>query len=461
MSDELTDDLAAWPSDPFKLLGVAPGIDSKELKRAYIQLIKRFKPEQYPEHFRRIREAYEDVTNRLAWYGNVAFTPPNVQENDKPAPMPLSSRVSDRAWQLACDGKHEDGYRNLRNEFAANHSSAAAVRLYWLLRLYPDLESDRNPIEWLTDALRRNFGEITLQDLLRRELNLNPRASRNPGADRLLESDLSAEQTADLLRWRWQAAAVTGDRKLVNDDIGRVRDRLRSSPRLWLQALFAAADILAWGKAYGEDSYKRCRDEIRSLDHLTNDFSHEYDRLDHLEFLADQWWTVYWKTYENPPNPRLGPIMRTRRVLDLIPRIWMLPSNMLTPELLGLACELAESPNAWLDHLDRIAVEASAVVNCLANAIRELPDRDQADDEAVLRELVTNKLKSRKFWSRYRFNRGEYLSFCLWQFADPIRTALLLTEQGIVTAKGNSPIALVKADYSLQAVYYAVDRVQS
>ena len=66
----LPDDLSQWPRDPYVLLGVAPGVSARDLRKAYSRLIRRFKPEQYPEHFRRIRDAYETVereTNPKFW----------------------------------------------------------------------------------------------------------------------------------------------------------------------------------------------------------------------------------------------------------------------------------------------------------------------------------------------------------------------------------------------------------
>lgn len=41
------------------ILGISPDATERELKRAYAQLLKQFHPEEYPEEFRRIHEAYE------------------------------------------------------------------------------------------------------------------------------------------------------------------------------------------------------------------------------------------------------------------------------------------------------------------------------------------------------------------------------------------------------------------
>src|SRR5438309_11363612 len=55
----LPNDPNQWPIDPYELLGVERTADARELRRAYTRLIRVFKPEQFPEQFRRIREAYE------------------------------------------------------------------------------------------------------------------------------------------------------------------------------------------------------------------------------------------------------------------------------------------------------------------------------------------------------------------------------------------------------------------
>lgn len=51
--------------DPFELLGVDPASSPVSVKRAYLRLVKRYKPESAPEEFVRIREAYELASSIL------------------------------------------------------------------------------------------------------------------------------------------------------------------------------------------------------------------------------------------------------------------------------------------------------------------------------------------------------------------------------------------------------------
>src|SRR5205823_3559845 len=57
----LPEDVSKWPEDPYELFGVPHTVTPRDLKRAYTRLIRTYKPEQFPEQFRRIRAAYETI----------------------------------------------------------------------------------------------------------------------------------------------------------------------------------------------------------------------------------------------------------------------------------------------------------------------------------------------------------------------------------------------------------------
>src|SRR5262245_59150077 len=86
----LPDDLSRWPSDPYTILGVERGVAPRDLRRAYVTLIRVFKPERHPEHFRRIREAFDYVQRFAAFFAEkpppdpVSTPPPDSSETPKP-----------------------------------------------------------------------------------------------------------------------------------------------------------------------------------------------------------------------------------------------------------------------------------------------------------------------------------------------------------------------------------------
>jgi hypothetical protein len=67
------------PHDPRTFFGLADGFDRKDLKRAYNQLIRQFKPEKFPQEFQRIRAAYELLDNHLR-YGATMSTLGTAQQ---------------------------------------------------------------------------------------------------------------------------------------------------------------------------------------------------------------------------------------------------------------------------------------------------------------------------------------------------------------------------------------------
>ncbi len=50
-------------SDYYEVLGVERGADERDVKRAYFRLVRKYSPESHPEEFKRIRAAYEVLSN--------------------------------------------------------------------------------------------------------------------------------------------------------------------------------------------------------------------------------------------------------------------------------------------------------------------------------------------------------------------------------------------------------------
>jgi hypothetical protein len=62
MSDATREpDWSRLPHDPAGFFGLGTGFDRRELKRSYNALLRRYKPEKFPQEFQRIRAAYEQL----------------------------------------------------------------------------------------------------------------------------------------------------------------------------------------------------------------------------------------------------------------------------------------------------------------------------------------------------------------------------------------------------------------
>ena len=55
--------------DDYKTLGLEQGASQKEIKRAYFSLVRKYSPEEAPEKFRKIREAYERLKGQTEGQG--------------------------------------------------------------------------------------------------------------------------------------------------------------------------------------------------------------------------------------------------------------------------------------------------------------------------------------------------------------------------------------------------------
>jgi curved DNA-binding protein CbpA len=57
-------------TDPYAVLGLPPESDDEAIRRRYLQLVREFSPEQHPDKFAAVRQAYEhlrDLDTRLRY----------------------------------------------------------------------------------------------------------------------------------------------------------------------------------------------------------------------------------------------------------------------------------------------------------------------------------------------------------------------------------------------------------
>jgi hypothetical protein len=278
----LPDDPGSWPTDPHTLLGVSFPTSPRELRRAYHRLIRIYKPEQFPEEFRRIREAYENLlplselftsagqvrdapaeetplpppSNDAAEEAPTEWIAPDLQPveekvDEKPIVWPKLSLDDDdeeeqEPWQAAIAGRHADAYRRLVQQTQQHVGrDELYLQLYWLLTLYPDLDIRRTPADWLVRGLLARGQAGPVQELYHREVLNNPAETLTERYGRLLDAPHTPQLQADLSEWRLQAAARLERWDVIEADLvhGRV---IPDDEQLWLRLIFSLADRVAW-----------------------------------------------------------------------------------------------------------------------------------------------------------------------------------------------------------------------
>jgi len=314
MADHLPDDPRHWPRDPFQLLGVEPSASEMDVKRAYTQLIRRFKPEHSPEQFRLVREAYEAALEHRKWYpvfptdvsppaddptpvivtsGDAppeSAAPPDAPELARPRP---ARGPEDEAWALAVAGETAEAYTRLVELARSRVESAElALRLYWLLAVHPALDADRTRHDWLAAALVRSRLRGPGVELYRRELEADPVAALSGRYVRLLETEANHGDVLAVARQRVMAAMVIRRWHVIDADLAALAARVGEFDEgAWLAYLTAAMTCLAF--ELPAPATERCRNLLAGLRHLELSHGWAFDMIDEHELLARAWQDAY------------------------------------------------------------------------------------------------------------------------------------------------------------------------
>ncbi|HEY2839792.1 MAG TPA: hypothetical protein VGJ26_11620, partial [Pirellulales bacterium] len=277
-SNDLSMNLDDWPADPFEILGVARDASERDVKRAYTRRIKRFKPEQHPLHFRRLRDAYEwicqyalpDKRNEAADQ-IVLETASSLWEPTSPPPpaqnTPLTATPAEQAsprdrwkqltseWQRACAGDVAATYARFVAQLANSPEAEVYIRLYWLRFASPEIDPDRTPVDWLAEGIARHGFNGQLAALYIQELRWEPEEASCDRCGRMLAAQQQPGAIIDLLGARWLAYdALAGDTDekghwadAIFDDVELVRPRLRLFDEQALtRMLLLAIEHLSW-----------------------------------------------------------------------------------------------------------------------------------------------------------------------------------------------------------------------
>jgi hypothetical protein len=301
----LPDDIDDWPQNPYELLGVAPNASPDVIKRAYSSLIRRFKPDQFPAEFERIRAAYDAVngssgtgfiptfpmTSRRSVPFNAAWPTMPTPRARRKAPAPPE------AWKLVRAGDPKQAYLNLVAQNQANPSDEQVyVQLFWLCALFPQVAREKRPGQWLLAGLRQATSVTAITQLWEMELRQFPIDAIGDEILALITSNLRPQLTFELLRARWEAALIgpshpvgTQHDTLVVSDVGAIRSSaLGEETGLWIGVLSEAAERLAWSTLEGGRAHsKKFIDEI---DRLIRQGTHwPLERLDLAVAAAEEW----------------------------------------------------------------------------------------------------------------------------------------------------------------------------
>ena len=399
MSDlNLPEDPTGWPTSPSELLGVAYGASIRDLRRAYTRLIRLYKPEQYPEQFRRIREAYDSMLPFARSVESIPEAPtdsepvelippprellrsadpapgetapldqlPSLESGDlepterQPPPRRRLGGDIGELWESAVRGNLSTAYQELA---LLSHTNGGEIdiyqRLWWLLTCDPTLGRGDVPADWLVRGLRATGFAGPLRELYRDEIDGNPQEAFGERFSSLLAATNDVRLLAEFLEWRIQAATKTGDWAIIDSDLDRLGHRLKDEDeRIWLRIVFAVADGVAWvagGKA--TDLLRMCTGQIKRYEYLAKEFARSYDRFDWLLSFADGY------------RKLLGRDDISRDLLKVIRLGWNAPFAEIHPLLESIFDKIVRDPQRWVNYFDLVQVTAPAAIALFGQAL--------------------------------------------------------------------------------------------
>ncbi len=445
----LPDDLAAWPTDPYRLLGVDRDTEPRAIRKAYHQLIRRFKPEHAPEAFRRIREAFEAtqrfdmrffVRDEVVADSNPEDEPPASRLGPSPSPTPPD------LWERACAGDLAGVYRGLvdRQE-RGSQAEDLFLQLYWLLVVAPELDPGQTPTDWLVRGLRAGGMRVgRLLELWRREAEVDPAGATEGASRRLLGAGTPLALASFVADWRWRSARRSERWGVIATDLDALRPWLpEASVAAWVRLLLLAAENVAWASGRTRDDRQAYRAEADRLayDHAL-EIDDELSRYEYAEAVTDG---LRQRGWAGVGDDGLDDLLRLG---------WDDRGSTCRPSLLAFAARLARVPEATLTRLDGVYRVAPAILGLyweiLGGDRGGWPDAPTAF--AALAFLATTR------WSNYPEFRVKLLGFCLRERVAPLVVARSIEDRADLLLPGNLPLGLaIDSDWPLLAAYRTVE----
>jgi hypothetical protein len=478
----LPDDLSRWPDDPYELLGVRRGVAPRDLKRSYTRLIRIYKPEHYPEHFRRIRAAYEQILRYVELFEKPGDGPDGAEQQapsqppdedalgqgpfdqvpapdrsgapvDRPSPpAPPSVGEMDILWQRAIGGDESAAYGGL-TALAEREPQRIGLylRLYWLLAVDPELDATRSPIDWLVRGIGATGRTGPLGELYRRELELRPEQALAEPCGRLLQQVTTPAELASLLSWRWRAAGRLARWGLVAAERERMRDRIcPDDEERWLQLLLTIADGAAWAEDdEGQALFASCAQEVGRHEHAAVRHPDWFDRLDYLRSVRSGWRALRDAGYSEEHFPRL------------IAAGWARPTAELRPLLLEVCSQIQDEPHEWLGYFDQVERLGAAVLGFFCDLMRQLDLRLEVQQHFFPSPEQVAQLAWRFVEEsaelEYGRLRHRMLDFCLAESVQPEWLAQALLDLHLGTLPPGQTLGqVVMSDWPLRCVCLAV-----
>ncbi len=458
MSDShLPDDIAAWPSDPYRLLGVTRRTPLREIKQAYRRLIRQFKPEQAPAAFRLIRDAWEAIEVQAPAPQPEASSDFDPVAGDPTANWSFSTQARptfeppeptpDVFWELAATGEFERAYQGLLARVErGSRREADFLQLHWLLAIRPELDPTQDPADWLIVGVRAiDTAPRRLAELIRRRAEADPEWAVGERCAVLLAGRLATATTRQLATWRWRAARRLARWGVIEADLALLRPGELTDGNVegWVHLLFLAAENLAWALDLPD---RLAPDHYAEAVRLATDHALDVeDALLRADYVAAVVAGMRHYVWVQHAELELSILLRNG---------WDERGAAEDRALHAWASRVAAHPRAALRQIAQLFQVAPAAIGLLwdfLGGVRSLPNHDPATVRVVepmfLGHLITT----------YGSLQPKVLDLCLRERFEPATVAAVLAHRNGLNLMDGRPVAnVIATDWPLMVVYRAI-----
>jgi hypothetical protein len=343
-----------------------------------------------------------------------AQTPPTA----RPTPPPQMSRENPRGhvatentdtlWSRAVRGRAE--WANVYQVLSMSaelppYEETDYCRLYWLLRVAPDLDGLRRPVDWLAQGLSRLALAPRLLALYSEELARRPQEAAAFRSHGLLATNADLGRVVELARARWGALQKISRMHWIADDIESLRELFLFHRPEWIRLLLAAVDRLAWFETpQDREQLDRLASEINDAVDLHLALNAEIGRFEHLLEVAGDVRRCHKFGGQSPSA-----------IIDLAPDLWNEPIDTVRPRLMALLDRWVAQPEQGLANLDAVYKTGPKIVMFYAEKLQPLgaqwPRHDAASGQSA--ERAIDGLIRSFDWRNYQRRRIDLLRYCM------------------------------------------------
>lgn len=342
----LSDNISEWPQDHYALLNVPHNVNELDLKRAYTRLIRIYKPDREPEKFARIRQAYEQLTSHLEWMSkfNDSSTEMEITALDSDMQVFLHRPVhfSSQRYSPSTENSNRrdpvekpnrwqsiiEDHQQRQTQYSTWKSTPEILTdreysyLFWLLKIYPELDDCVDASYWLLNGLRKHDSRY-LFDLLCHEIYEEPEIIQVPEFQMLLDQ-ISIDYLPNMVLLRWLFTSNDKLYSIASSDCKMIESKMALSHRVaYLNFLTNAYYFFIFSKVTSAVALTiLLKEKIAELQDL--ELSHGYllDDMDYNDLLVKEL-----KTFKHNSQRRL--YVSTVEYLQKYKALRFLPKSIL------------------------------------------------------------------------------------------------------------------------------------